>query len=91
MTTNSANALLEHLPEAERKLVEALIKKMQADQKLLDNVCTFLNSLSIGGHMADLKKVSEEIRLQACVDCLVIGLLSGDIKKNKVTSLMENL
>ncbi len=87
----TTNSLLEHLPEAERELVEALMDKMRADEKVLEKVRAFLEPYLIGAHTVDLKVVAEDLQLEACVDSLIIGLMSGDIKKTKIVQLCKNV
>jgi len=89
MTDPATESLVQHLAPPDQFLVAQLVSMMQSDAAALEKVRTFLTVRLTGGHVVDLKAVADDMRLQACIDCLVIGLLSGDIKRAEIKKLVQ--
>jgi len=81
--------ILDNLKEEERTLVEKLKERMEIDFFLLDKVYCFLKD-KIKNTLEDQHTlISPEMKQQACVEHLVIGLMSGDIRRKEVETLLK--
>ena len=75
--------------EKKEKILEELRKKLQAETESCSAVCEWLTN-KIGdeaaGHLCDM---SDEMKVQACIDHIRIGLASGDITDNQINELLK--
>ncbi len=72
-----------------QEVLEQLRGKLVEDMPLRDHVCEWLRAKvgdEAAGHLCDL---SDDIKIQACVDHIKIGLASGDVKIDDVEKLLK--
>jgi len=89
MVAEHTSELINSLSKKDRQFVVNLIDKMHADPSLVKRLCVFV-SLAVGQEEVDrFMEMSEEFRVQACVEYLVIAMASGDVKRKEIQSLIH--
>lgn len=84
------NSLFENLGKDDKVLMENFSTWLSSNKGSSDLVCEFLAG-KIGDKdlVNDFKDLSEEIKLQACLEYLAIGLTAGSVKKKEVESFLK--
>jgi len=85
-----AFSLFDNLNPEDRLLMEKFKSWLLSNKNATENVCLFL-AKKIGDRelIDDFKNLSEEIKLQACMEYLTIGLTAGSVKRKEVESLLK--
>ena len=88
MSLSSINPdLLSSLSQEDRALVDSLTKKMEESEDSTKKVCLYLAN-QFGQDEAQFMEIESEMRIQACINYLIIALTSGDVKKRDIENLL---
>ena len=84
--------LLSQTPAKDRSFFQSLAQKMEADPSIMDKVCHVLSKKISDQQLADhFSELSVESKMQACIEHLIIGVVSGDITKQEIADLIETV
>lgn len=85
-----AFSLSDNLDPENRLLMEKFKMWLLDNKNATEKVCLFLAS-KIGdrGLVEDFNNLSDEIKLQACMEYLTIGLTAGSVKRKEVEYLFK--
>lgn len=83
----SASHILNNLSEDNRLAVGSLEDRMRRDDNFLDKTCDFLLKKIGDTAIGHFWSLTPETKLQACVELIVIGLLSGDFTGEDIKRL----
>jgi hypothetical protein len=64
-------------------------KKLESNEKHLNNVCSFVIDRVGKDSVPDFEKLEDNNKLQACLNHVAISLVSGSVKEKEITSLLE--
>lgn len=85
-----ASSLFNNLSKDDRALMEEFSTWLMANKTATESVCLFLaNKIGDKELAGDFKNLSEEIKLQACLEYLTIGLTAGSVKRKEVEKLLK--
>ncbi|MBT4120921.1 MAG: hypothetical protein HOA57_01950 [Candidatus Magasanikbacteria bacterium] len=89
MSLSSINPdLLKSLSQKDRALVGGLVKKMEDSEESTQKVCIYLAS-KFGQDEAHFMEIESEMRIQACINYLIIALASGDVNKKDIENILQ--
>ena len=78
-----------NLSEADKQLIKNVEDKLKADENKLKVFCDFVCQ-RVGDKCAvDFVTFSPEVKFRACLDYIVIGLVSGSIKSHEIQKMLE--
>ncbi len=85
-----ASSLFNNLSKKDKVLMETFNTWLVANKSATESVCLFLAD-KIGDKelVSDFKNLSEEIKLQACLEYLTIGLTAGSVKRKEVENFLK--
>jgi len=86
ITSSFAN----NLEEKDKALIEKFSNWLNINKAATEQVCTFLsNKIGDKELMSDFKNLSDDIKLQACLEYLTIGLVAGSVGRKEVENLLR--
>jgi hypothetical protein len=85
-----ASSLFNNLSKDDRALMERFNTWLTDNKTATESVCLFLaNKIGDKELVNDFRNLSEETKLQACLEYLAIGLTAGSVKKREVENLLK--
>lgn len=87
---DSTKELMQGLPAEKKSLVDAFVEFLNKKNEILDKACCYIaGKISDKGLTKDFGKLAGDIKKTACIEYLIIGLSSGDIKEDEVSEMMK--
>ncbi|MBU2542795.1 hypothetical protein KJ785_04525 [Patescibacteria group bacterium] len=80
------NSLEKMLDKKNKPSFEKIVAKMEDNLVFQNKVCAFFH-IMVG---EDLSSFENDKKFQVCLDYLIIGLVSGDVKKSDLDKLLES-
>lgn len=85
-----ASSLFNNLSKDDRALMERFSNWLGTDKNAAESACLFLaNKIGDKELVGEFKNLSDETKLQACLEYLTIGLTSGNVKRKEVEKLFK--
>lgn len=82
--------MIKKLSGRERVFVDSFVEMLERDDALLDKTCAFIASKTNDrGLINDMTNLSSEGKRQACVEYVIIGLISGSIKVKDLSEIVR--
>lgn len=82
------DTLLSSLSGENAATMRELMVKLSDDKDLCLRVCDFIGGLMSETDRQNFQALSEEVKFQACLEFLIIGLVAGSISKKELVKLM---
>lgn len=80
--------LYDGLSREHRKILDRLGQRIQADPEIREKACEWIHK-RMGSELADhFDELSDEGKIQACIEHTAIGMVSGDISIGEVKRLI---
>lgn len=83
------NEILEQLKDSDRILLEQIKDIISKDEKILASVSDFVIDRVGKDNVSDLADLSSEEKIRTCLDHLAISLVSGDLRRNDIESVLK--
>ena len=81
---------IKNLSGRERIFIDSFVEMLGRDEALAEKVFAFIITKNTDeGFKSDLQNLSSEGKRQACVEYVIIGLISGSIKVKELTQLTQ--
>jgi len=86
----TTSELLAFTPARYRSLVRTFLSKLEDNQDFVEKVSYYLAS-KVGDHnlAQEFTELSPDIRVEACVENIVIGLTSGSLEAKEIKKLIK--
>jgi len=85
-----ASKLIAVAPVRYRSLARALLIKLQSDSAFVDEVAHYLASKITDQDLAEeFAKLSEDTKIDACIENMVIGLTSGSLDEKEIKQMIK--
>jgi len=81
--------MLNKLSASDRIIVDKLIKKMDDDGSFVNRACFYLIGQAKQKQAEHLVELSPELQMQACIEYLIIALISGELKKKDLEKILQ--
>lgn len=79
-----------NLEGKDKALMEKFSNWLNVNKTATERVCLFLsNKIGDKELMSDFKNLSDDIKLQACLEYLAIGLVAGSVNRKEVENLLK--
>ena len=90
MAPSISTDMIKNLSDRERVFVDSFLEMLVQDSDLLEKVCIFIASKTNDvGLVNDMKDLSGDGKCQACVEFVIIGLISRSIKVKELSEITQ--
>jgi hypothetical protein len=90
MAPSISTDMIKNLSGRERIFVDSFLEMLGQDNELLEKVCLFIASkTNDAGLIKDMKDLSGDGKCQACVEFVIIGLISRSIKVKELSEITQ--
>lgn len=90
MPSNVTIDMVKNLSRHGRQFIDSFVKKLERDETLLEKTCSLIVSKTNNPALInDMKNLSGEGKHQACVEYMIIGLVSGNIKVEELAQMVQ--